>query len=104
MAVCYNSSLSRIRQTSRQGILFFESVVLNFQEQLKERRHEQVEETTVILRNQCTAFTKAYKLLSQYIAESIVMTEVLRNWYTYYGQVFEKLQKTCELISSLLNC
>ena len=73
----------------------------NFQEQLKEKRQEQTEETIFLLRNQFTSFAEAYKLLSQYIAESTVTTKVLRNWYTYYDQVFEKMQKTRELISLL---
>ena len=40
-------------------------------------------------------------MLVQYVAESIVTTDFLRKWYTYYGHVIEEMQKTRELISSL---
>ena len=81
--------------------LLFERVVSTFQEQLRERWKEQAEETTVLLRNQFTTFTEGHQRLIQYVAESVVITEVLQNWYTYYGQVFGKMKKTHELINSL---
>ena len=40
-------------------------------------------------------------MVVQYAAESVVTAKVLRNWYTYYVHVFEKMKKTCEFISSL---
>ena len=40
-------------------------------------------------------------MLVQYVAESTITTNVLWNLYTYYDHVFEEMQKTRELISSL---
>ena len=55
----------------------------------------------MLLQNQFTTFNVAYKMLIQYVAESAITTDVLWNWYTYYGQVFKGMKNTCELVSSL---
>ena len=62
-----------------------------FQEQLNGRQQEKAEETVVLLRNQYTTFTEAHSMLIQYVSESVVTTDVLRSWDTYYGHVFEEM-------------
>ena len=79
----------------------FESFISKFQAQLQERKEEQVKETATLLRNQYAAFLAAYNVLREHITESNVTEEVLRNWFTYYGQVFQQVHNTHELIGSL---
>ena len=39
-------------------------------------------------------------MLIQYVVESVITIDILQNWYTYYGHVFEEMKNTHELISS----
>ena len=73
----------------KKSYQLFESVVSSFQERLQENKEEKEEETSVLLINQYTTFSEAHNLLKEHIIESITIEEVLRNWFTYYGQVFQ---------------
>ena len=75
----------------------------NRQTQLRANKDEQKEETYVLLRQQYTAFLEAHKVLQEHLDESTTTEEVLWNWYTYYGQVFQQDRKTREHIKSLEN-
>ena len=67
-----------------------ESVMLNLQTQLQSKKDEQKEETSMLLRQRHTTFFEANKVLQDHLEESVTMEEVLRSWYTYYGQVFQQ--------------
>ena len=60
-----------------------------------------MKQTSLLLRNQYTMFLEAHKVLKEHFEESIVIEEFLRNWVTYYGQIFQQLRNTRELIKSL---
>ena len=60
--------------------------------QLQIKRDEQKEETSMLLKQQYTSFFEAHKQLQDHLEESVTMEEVLRSWYTYYGQVFQQAQ------------
>ena len=67
---------------------FLESVVSNLQSQMQAKKDEQKGETSALLIHQYTTFSEAHKVLQEHLDESTTTEEVLRNWYTYYGQVF----------------
>ena len=50
-----------------------------------------------------TTFSEADKVLQEHLEECTTTEEVLRNWYTYYGQVFQQAQETCKHIKKLEN-
>ena len=79
----------------------FESLVSSFKTQLQEKKEEHVEETSILLRNQYTTFSVAHNVLKEHMEESTVKEEVIRNWFTYYGQVFQHVRDMCVLIKSL---
>ena len=62
----------------------------NLQAQLQAKKEEKKEETSVLLRQHYTTFLEAHKVLQEHLEESATIEEVLHNWYTYYGQVFEQ--------------
>ena len=62
----------------------------NLHTQLQTKNDEQKEVTYVLLRHQYTTFSEAHKVLQEHLDESTTTEEVLRNWYTYYGQVFQQ--------------
>ena len=79
----------------------FESVVSTLQAQLQLTKEDQKEETYRLLRQHYTAFFEAHKVLHDHLEESIIIEEVLRNWHTYYGQVFQQTRQTREKIQAL---
>ena len=46
-------------------------------------------------------FSEAHKGLQDHLEESIITEEVLHNWHTYYGQVFQQTRQTHEQIQAL---
>ena len=78
----------------------FESVMSSLQTQLQEKKEEQIEQTSVLLRNQLTTFFEAQRVLKEHFEESNVTEEVLISWVTYYSQLFQKLRNTHEHIKS----
>ena len=50
---------------------------------------------------QYTTFSEAYKVLQDHLEESVITMEVLRDWPTYYGQVFQQTRHTREQIQAL---
>ena len=52
-------------------------------------KEDQKEETSILLRQQYTTFSEAHKVLQNHMEESVI-TEVLCDWPTYYGQVFQQ--------------
>ena len=66
----------------------FETVVSTLQAQLQLTKEYQKEETYRLLRQQYTTFCEAHKVPHGHLEESIIAEDVLRNWHTYYGQVF----------------
>ena len=66
----------------------FVSMVLTLQSHLLNMKEDQKEETSILLRKQYTTFSEAQKVLQDHLEESVITEEVLRDWPTYYGQVF----------------
>ena len=50
---------------------------------------------------QYKAFSEAYKVLQDQLEEFVIIEEVLRDWPTYYGQVFQQTRHTREQIQAL---
>ena len=50
---------------------------------------------------QHTAFSEAYKVLQDHMEESIIIEEVLRDWPTYYRQVYQQARQTRQKIQAL---
>ena len=71
------------------------------QEHIQEMKEEQKEETTRLLLAQHTGFSKAYKVLQDHMEESIITEEVLRDWPTHYGQVYQQTRQTHQGIQAL---
>ena len=67
------------------------------------KKEEQEEETFILLKQQFTTFLEPHKVLQEHFEESTTIEEMLRNWYTYYGQVFKQLHETWENIRTLDN-
>ena len=65
-------------------------MVSTLQVHIQETKEEQKEETTKLLLAQHTAFSEAYKLLQDHMEESVVTEEVLRDWPTHYGKVYQQ--------------
>ena len=59
---------------------------------MQDTREEQQEETTRLLMQQHTTFSEAYKVLQDHMEESVIIEEVLRDWPTYYGKVYQQTQ------------
>ena len=64
------------------------------QTQLHTKKDEKKEKTYALLRHQYTPFSESHKVLQEHLDESITTKEVLRNWYTYYVQVFQQSRET----------
>ena len=73
----------------KKSYQLFESMVLTLQSHLQNTKEDQIEETSRLLRQQYTTFSEAHKVLQDHLEESIITNEVLRDWPTYYGQVFQ---------------
>ena len=58
--------------------------------QIQDTKEEQKEETVWLLMEQHTAFAEAYKVLQDHMEESIITEEVLQDWPTYYGWVYQQ--------------
>ena len=76
-------------------------MVSTIQTHLQETKAEQKEETARLLLAQHTAFSEAYKVLQDHMEESIVTEEVLRDWPTHYGQVYQQTRQTRQGIQAL---
>ena len=72
----------------------FEIMVSTVQARLQETKVDQKEETARLLLAQHTAFSEAYKVLQNHMEESVVTEEVLRDWPTHYGQVYQQTRQT----------
>ena len=68
----------------------FESMVSTPQSHLLNTKKYQKEETSILLRKQYTTFSEAHKVLQDHLEESVLTEEVLHDWPTYYGQVFQQ--------------
>ena len=64
-------------------------MVSTLQVHIQETKEEQKEETTRLLLAQHTTFLKAYKVFQDHMEESVVTKEVLRDWPTHYGKVYQ---------------
>ena len=73
------------------------------QSHIQETKEEQKEETARLLMAQHTAFTEPYKVLQDHIEESVITEEILRDWPTYYGKVYQQTQQTRQGIQALEN-
>ena len=73
----------------------------NLQTQLIIKRDKKKEETYVLLRQKYTTFFEAHKVLQDHLEEFVSTKEVLRSWYTHYGQVFQQAWETREHIQNL---
>ena len=60
----------------------------NLQVHLQNTKEDKKEETSILLMQQYTTFSEAYKVLQDHLEESVIIEEVLCDWPTYYGQVF----------------
>ena len=76
-------------------------MVSTLQSHLLNTKEEQKEETSRLLRQQYTTFSEAHKVLQDHLEESVIIEEVLCDWPTYYGQVFQQTQQTREQIQAL---
>ena len=76
-------------------------MVSTLQSHLQNTKEDQIEETSRLLKKQYTSFLKAHKVLQDHLEESIITDEVLQDWPTYYGQVFQQTRKTHEQIQVL---
>ena len=47
------------------------------------------------------AFLESYKVLQDHMEESVIIEGVLRDWPTYYGQVFQQTRQTRQEIQAL---
>ena len=65
-------------------------MALTLQMHIQETKEEQKEETTRLLLAQHTAFLEAFKVLQDHIKESVITEEVLRDWPTHYGKVYQQ--------------
>ena len=68
---------------------------------LQNTKEDKKEETSRLLMQQYTTFSKSYKVLQYHLEESVIIEEVLRDWPTYYGQVFQQTWQTREQIQAL---
>ena len=68
----------------------FESVVSTLQVHMQNTK----EETSRLLMQQYTTFSEAYKVLQDHMEEYVITEGVLRDWPTYYGQVFQQTRQT----------
>ena len=79
----------------------FKRMVSTIQAHLQETKEEQKEETARLLLAQHTAFSEAYKVLQDHMEESVLTKEVLRDWPTHYGQVYQQTRQTRQGIQDL---
>ena len=52
---------------------------------------------------QHTAFSGAYKVLQDHMEESVITEEILQDWPTYYGKVYQQTRQTRQGIQALEN-
>ena len=71
------------------------------QAQIQETKEEQKEETVWLLMEQHTASYEAYKVLQDHMEESVITEEVVRDWNSYYGQVYQRTRQTQQEIQVL---
>ena len=64
-------------------------MVSTLQTHIQETKEEQKEETSRLLLAHHTAFLEAYKVLQDHMEESVITEEVLRDFPTHYGQVYQ---------------
>ena len=57
----------------------------------------------MLLRQQFTTFSEEHKVLQEHLEDSTTTEEVLRSWYTNYGQIFQHAQETREHIKTREN-
>ena len=76
-------------------------MVSTLQMHIQETKEEQKEKTARLLLAQHTAFSEAYKVLQDHMEESVVIEEVLRDWPTHYGQVYQQTRQTRQGIQAL---
>ena len=65
-------------------------MVSALQAQIQETKEEKREETAHLLMAQHTSFSEAYKVLQDHMEESVTTEEILRDWPTYYRQVYQQ--------------
>ena len=68
---------------------------------MQNTKEEKKEETSRLLMQQYTTFSEAYKVLQHHMEESVITEGVLRDWPTYYGQVFQQTWQTRQQIQAL---
>ena len=95
------TSRGQHRQPLEKEYQLFESMVSTLQSHLQNTKEDQIEETSRLLRKQYIKFSEAHKVLHDHLEESIITNEVLRDWPTYYRQVFQQTRKTREQIQVL---
>ena len=64
------------------------------QAQIQNTKEEQKEETVWLLMEQHTSFSEAYKVLQDQMEESVITEEILRDWISYYGRVYQQTKQT----------
>ena len=104
LSKCRNLAQSIIPRTMEVGTdkplekayQLFESVMATLQVHLQNTKEDKKEETSRLLMQQYTTFSEAYKVLQDHLEESLITEEVLRDWPTYYGQVFQQTRQTWE--------
>ena len=64
--------------------------MVTLQIHLQNTKEDQKEETSRLLRQEYTTFSESHKVLQDHLEESIIIAEVLHDWPTYYGQVFQQ--------------
>ena len=70
----------------------FEIMVSALQAHIQETKEEQKEETVLLLMARHTVFSEAYKVLQDHMEESVITEEILRDWPSYYGYVYQQTQ------------
>ena len=65
-------------------------MVSALQTHMQETKEEQKEETAWLLMAQHTAFSEAYRVLQDHMEESVITEEILRDWSSYYKQVYQQ--------------
>ena len=76
-------------------------MVSALQAQIQDTKEEQKEETIWLLMEQHTTFVEAYKVLEDHMEGSVITKEILQDWPTYYGWVYQQTRKTWQEIQAL---
>ena len=82
-----------IEKSPERAYQLFQSMVSALQAHIQETKEEQKEETARILLAQHTTFSEAYKLLQDHMEESVMTEEVLRDWPTHCGKVYQQTRQ-----------